>query len=39
MEYQREGGNLPFIAQVRTEGESPFEMSGEIARRTRPRTA
>jgi len=25
MEYQREGGNLPFIAQVRTEGESPFE--------------
>jgi hypoxanthine phosphoribosyltransferase len=36
MEYQREGGNLPFIAQVRTEGESPFETSGEIARRTRP---
>jgi len=39
MEYQREGGNLPFIAQVRTEGESPFETSGEIARRARPRTA
>jgi len=25
MEYQGEGGNLPFIAQVRTEGEPPFE--------------
>lgn len=25
MELQGEGGNLPFIAQVRTEGEAPFE--------------
>ena len=25
MEYQGEGGNLPLIAQVRTEGEAPFE--------------
>jgi len=24
MEYKGEGGNLPFIAQVRTPGESPF---------------
>jgi hypoxanthine phosphoribosyltransferase len=25
MEFQGEGGNFPFIAQVRTEGEAPFE--------------
>ena len=25
MELQGEGGNFPFIAQVRTEGEAPFE--------------
>ena len=36
MEFQREGGNFPFIAQVRTEGDSPFETTGEIAARRRP---
>jgi hypoxanthine phosphoribosyltransferase len=29
MEYQGEGGNFPFIAQVRTEGEAPFESSAD----------
>ena len=41
MEYQGEGGNLPFIAQVRTEGEAPFERrrSGSGGRRPEPRGA
>lgn len=35
MEYKGQGGNLPFIAQVRTEGEDPFNPpTGEV----RPRT-
>ena len=29
MEYQSEGGNFPFIAQVRTEGEPPFESTAD----------
>lgn len=31
MEYQGEGGNFPFIAQVRTEGEPPFESTADRA--------
>lgn len=30
MEYRGEGGNFPFIAQVRTEGLSPLEATGQI---------
>ena len=34
MEYRGEGGNLPFIAQVRTEGEGPFNpQTGEVRSR------
>lgn len=33
MEYQGEGGNLPFIAQVRTEGEAPFDASDPGSRK------
>jgi len=33
MEFQGEGGNLPFIAQVRTEGEAPFDASDPGSRR------
>jgi hypothetical protein len=33
MEYQGEGGNFPFIAQVRTEGEAPFESTADRAAR------
>jgi hypoxanthine phosphoribosyltransferase len=33
MEYQSEGGNFPFIAQVRTEGEPPFESTADRAAR------
>ena len=35
MELQGEGGNFPFIAQVRTEGEAPFESASD--RGARPR--
>lgn len=35
MEYQGEGGNFPFIAQVRTEGEDPFNPpTGEVKLRS-----
>lgn len=34
MEYQGEGGNLPFIAQVRTEGEAPFDASDPGSRKS-----
>jgi hypoxanthine phosphoribosyltransferase len=33
MEYQGEGGNFPFIAQVRTEGEAPFDASDPGSRK------
>jgi hypoxanthine phosphoribosyltransferase len=35
MELQGEGGNFPFIAQVRTEGEAPFEAVAGRGARTR----
>lgn len=35
MEFMGEGGNLPFVAQVRTEGEAPFEST--VDRRSRAR--
>ena len=35
MEYDGEGGNFPFIAQVRTEGEAPFEGSRDRPARAR----
>jgi hypoxanthine phosphoribosyltransferase len=35
MEYEGEGGNLPFIAQVRTEGEAPFESTQDRPARAR----
>jgi hypoxanthine phosphoribosyltransferase len=35
MEYEGEGGNLPFIAQVRTEGEAPFESAADRPVRAR----
>jgi hypoxanthine phosphoribosyltransferase len=30
MEFRGEGGNLPFIAQVRTSGEGPFDDAGRV---------
>ena len=30
MEYQGEGGNFPFIAQIRADGASPLENTGRI---------
>ena len=35
MEFLGEGGNFPFIAQVRTEGEAPFESTADRRARAR----
>jgi hypoxanthine phosphoribosyltransferase len=35
MEFMGEGGNFPFIAQVRTEGEAPFESTADRRARAR----